>query len=431
MRRITCDICVVGGGSGGIGAAVGAARTGADVLLIERDSWPGGTIVSAWVHNWEPVCGTSELCRRLYKRMSLMPGGADADYSQSLSRLNRDGVRNPPLPFEPWAFVRSVEAEFKESGVRRVLCDTDFRDCRVRSGRIESIVVQTPFETLEISADFFLDSTGDIILARAAGCPFSKGAESASEFGEPSAPESADPSDLNAANWCYRVRPAEPGGLLDGEAISEYPQLCVRRPKFCVTMPNGDLLVNPCGTTRLDPALDAEEYAERVRAARELAYLCWHWDAFVGGKKLQWIGLAPRIGIRESYRLSAEYVTNENDVLAGLNFRHEDIVATCDHPLDDHARGRCRELRSGYGIPFRSLLPRGCENLMIASRGLGVSHIAASSCRLSRTIMTLGEIAGHAAGLCVKRGSQLRDLKIASEPSLLAISLKSSSRNNG
>ena len=113
--------------------------------------------------------------------------------------------------------------------------------------------------------------------------------------------------------------------------------------------------MNPCGTTRLDPALDAEEYAERVRAARELAYLCWHWDAFVGGKKLQWIGLAPRIGIRESYRLSAEYVTNENDVLAGLNFRHEDIVATCDHPLDDHARGRCRELRSGYGIPFRSL----------------------------------------------------------------------------
>ena len=58
MRRITCDICVVGGGSGGIGAAVGAARTGADVLLIERDSWPGGTIVSAWVHNWEQVCGT-------------------------------------------------------------------------------------------------------------------------------------------------------------------------------------------------------------------------------------------------------------------------------------------------------------------------------------------------------------------------------------
>ena len=431
MRRLTCDICVVGGGSGGIGAAVGAARTGADVLLIERDSCPGGTVVSAWVHNWEPVCGTSELCRRLYERMRLMPGGADADYSQSLSRLNAEGIRNPPLPFEPWAFVRSVEAEFAESGVRRVLCDTVFCGCRVHSGRIESIVVQTPFEMLEIEADFFLDSTGDIVLARAAGCSFLKGAESASEFREPSAPNHADSTDLNAANWCYRVRPVESGAAFCGKRLSEYSSECVNRSKFCVTMPNGDLLVNPCGTTLLDPELEAEEYADRVRSAREIAYLCWHWDAFAGGKKLQLAGFAPRIGIRETYRLAAVYVTNENDVIAGLDFQHDDVIATCDHPLDDHAHGRCRELTQGYGISFRSLLSRECGNLLVASRGFGVSHIAASSCRLSRTIMTLGEVAGRAAGICVKRRCLPCDLKISSEPSLLKVSLRNGKGSGG
>ena len=423
MRRVVCDVCVVGGGSGGIGAAVGAARSGADVLLIERDPWPGGTIVSAWVHNWEPVCGTSELCRRLYERMRFMPGGADAVYSNSLSRLNPEGTRNPPLPFEPWAFLRAVEGEFAESGVRRLLCDTVFCDCRVHSGRIESIVVQTPFEMLEIHADFFLDSTGDIVLARAAGCPFCKGAESLTEYGEPSAPGCPDPSALNAANWCYRVRPGEGAGSFCGDRLPDYPSACVDRPKFCVTMPNGDLLVNPCGTTHLDPDEEPEVFADRVRSARELAYLCWHWDVFAAGKKLQLLGFAPRIGIRETYRLAAEYVTNENDVIAGPDFLHDDIVATCDHPLDDHASGKCRELTCGYGISFRSLLPRECENLLVASRGLGVSHIAASSCRLSRTIMTLGEIAGRAAGLCVKRRCQVRDLKISSEPEILKISL--------
>jgi hypothetical protein len=50
-----------------------------------------------------------------------------------------------------------------------------------------------------------------------------------------------------------------------------------------------------------------------------------------------------------------------------------------------------------YGIPFRCLVPRGWENLLVAGRCAGFSHIAASSCRLSRTMMALGEAAGLAA----------------------------------
>lgn len=426
MRRIQCDVCVIGGGSGGIGAAAGAARSGADVLLVERNQLPGGTTVFAWVHNWEPVCGTSELCRRLYGRMSRMPGGADADYESSLARLNSEGKRNPPLPFEPWAFLRAVDAEFAECGVRRILYDAVFFDCQVNSGRIEKIFVRTPFETLEIHADIFIDSTADIAVARAAGCAYRKGADAKSDYGEPSAPEEADPSALNAANWCYRVRPGEVSG---GEEKPEYPSRCVNRGKFCVRMPNGDILVNPCGTTQIDPD-HLPEYTEKINSARELAYLCWHWDAFAGGKNLQLIGLAPQIGIRETYRLEAEYVTNENDIIAGPDFLHDDIVATCDHPMDDHSRGRCIELKQGFGIPFRSLLPRECGNLLVACRGLGVSHIAATSCRLSRTIMTLGEVAGRAAGLCVKRRCLPRDLKISSERSLLEVSLLSKGVGN-
>ena len=97
------QVCVIGGGSGGIGAAVGAALNGSDVVLVEKNHIPGGTVTMSWVHTWEPVCGTSPLCERLWNRMREIPlGASDIDYVLSTKRINSDtGERNPPLPFEP------------------------------------------------------------------------------------------------------------------------------------------------------------------------------------------------------------------------------------------------------------------------------------------------------------------------------------------
>ncbi|HDS74200.1 MAG TPA: FAD-dependent oxidoreductase, partial [Firmicutes bacterium] len=105
---------------------------------------------------------------------------------------------------------------------------------------------------------------------------------------------------------------------------------------------------------------------------------------------------APMLGVRESRRIVGEYVLTQNDIEAGLSQQqHADIVAIADHALDLHAEhGGCRELSEPYGIPFRCLVPKGFHNLLIASRAASFSHIAASSCRLSRTIMQLGQAAG-------------------------------------
>jgi len=65
-----------------------------------------------------------------------------------------------------------------------------------------------------------------------------------------------------------------------------------------------------------------------------------------------------------------------------------------------------------YGVPYRCLLPKGVNNLFIASRAASFSHIAASSCRLSRTMMTLGQAAGNAAGLCVRHGVAPRQVPL-------------------
>ena len=73
--------------------------------------------------------------------------------------------------------------------------------------------------------------------------------------------------------------------------------------------------------------------------------------------------------------------------------------------------GEGGELNAPYGIPYRCLLPCGTSNVLIAGRCASFSSIAASSCRLSRTMMQLGEAAGTAAYLSVTRGIPLRDVQ--------------------
>jgi hypothetical protein len=120
------------------------------------------------------------------------------------------------------------------------------------------------------------------------------------------------------------------------------------------------------------------------------------------GYRRNWI--APALGIRESRRVVGEYVLTEHDLLAGLSGQtHEDIVAIADHAMDTHGpstgRAGCGEVREPYGVPYRCLIPEGFDNLLVACRAASFSSLAASSCRLSRTMMQLGQAAGTAAVL--------------------------------
>ncbi|MBI4979315.1 MAG: FAD-dependent oxidoreductase [Spirochaetes bacterium] len=393
MRTLHCDVCVVGGGSGGIGAALGAAKEGASVILVEKNQILGGTVTMSWVHTWEPVCGTSALCRNIWDRMRNLPlGASDADYELSSRRLQPDGQRNPPLPFEAWAFQKAVDELVTEAGVT-VVTGTSFSACTGEGRRLTGVIAASAFETIEVKAKAFIDATADIVVARAAGCSYTIGAEARSAYDEPHAPGKADPIALNYVNWCYRVRPGSRLPLI--RTHTPFPQEAIRPSRFEVAMPNGDILVNPCGMLVADPS-SPEDFAAAVRRAWELAFEVHRWTVEEGGcTDRSLIGLAPEIGIRETYRLQGAYVLTENDILDG-RMSYPDLVCSCDHPLDLHGYIHL-ELERPYGIPLACLETKEYDNLYVASRGASFSHIAASSCRLSRTIMTLGEAAGAAA----------------------------------
>ena len=73
MNNVHYDLCVVGGGSGGFGAACAAARLGASVLLVEAGPGLGGTSTRAGVNNYEPVAGATGLPQEIYDRLKDIP----------------------------------------------------------------------------------------------------------------------------------------------------------------------------------------------------------------------------------------------------------------------------------------------------------------------------------------------------------------------
>ena len=113
-------------------------------------------------------------------------------------------------------------------------------------------------------------------------------------------------------------------------------------------------------------------------------------------------GSSPFLGVRETHRFVGRYVLKEQDLTAGLAHQeHEDIVALADHSIDFHGARPSREVPNGpYGIPFRCLLPRELDNLLVACRGASFSSIGASSCRLSRTRWSWARPPVPPAALC-------------------------------
>ena len=427
------DLAVIGAGSGGIGAALTAARFGLSVLLIERADMLGGTAVRGGVHVWEPGAGGTGFPFDIYRRLkripdavgvysmgrhmawrSDFPGGEQVidparRYRDSLRRHGPSSMASDEalcreywhgVVFEPEPYVRVVEGMLAETGYCTVLRNTAFAHVRADAGRITSLRLD---DGREVEADAYVDATADGLLCRACGCPTLKGRESRATFDEPDAPERAT-EHVNAVSLIYRVTRTRPPDI---ESLpSGIPAACWWREAFPVTSaaqyPCGDYNMNMLPTMEGDEFLRLE-YRAAYAEARRRVLAHWRHNQTIFPEfqhhRLSWI--APALGVRESYRIVGEYVLTQHDLLAGLSGqRHPDIITIADHPMDVHGRGgRCRHLPHPYGVPYRCLIPRGFVNLLVACRAASFSAIAASSCRLSRTMMQLGQAAGTAAAL--------------------------------
>lgn len=444
MRTERADIIVVGAGSGGFGAALRAGREApsARVVLIEGLSMLGGTSTAGGVNNWEPGVAGFGANRELYARLSRQAGAIgvgrtthfytteepyglseidpDCPYERSLRRSALAKPEWRRVHFEPDRMSDEMAAMLRETGNVEVRLRTRMTAVRTEGCRVTSIVTRSEEDgdECEWSAKLFIDCSGGVHLAKAAGCATAVGEESAGHYGEPSAPDSPAMV-VNGASLIYRV---EPAGQPADEGIPDSPWtddslrwVQSRRPATAITLyPNGDMCMNPL------PVMEgAEFYRLPYREAKEICEnrvrVQWAWlkEQVPRFRSYRFKRSFPLVGIRETDRLVGRDVLAEQDVRAGTRRqrRRDEIIACADHALDTHGHTnrkgpRLGELEQPYGVPYSALLPREYDNLITASRGSSFSHIAASSCRLSRTMMELGEAAGTAAALALDAGSR-------------------------
>jgi len=422
-HELTTDVCVVGAGSGGIGAAVAAARHGARVVLVERQARLGGTGTNAYVSGWEPGPGCS-IAEEIYNRMRKIPGATGVGthhpniskfsmgqwyitvgvpYSASLRRAGVPRDQMSDVPYCPDAFDRVVREMLDETGGVTLLEQTTFFHAETNEDktRVTSVLVEDEQKQVtRILASVFVDCTGCVYLCRSAGCETMLGIDPRARFNEPAAPEKGS-LQLNALSRCYAVRPSDNPHSEPAPA----PPLPFPRCAHVTGHKDGIRVINPLPMLPGRALIDLG-YDECLRRSETIARSHWHWlqqqPEFHGYELLD---IAPMLGIRESYRVVTQYVLRQADLDAGLPKQtHPDIIAVADHPCDIHgAGGHLSAVRTAYGIPYRCLVPDGgWENLLVACRGAGFSKIAASSCRLQRTIIQLGHAAGVAAAMAAQ-----------------------------
>ncbi|MDO4574100.1 MAG: FAD-dependent oxidoreductase [Planctomycetia bacterium] len=417
--EITTEVCVVGGGSGGIGAAIAAGREGAETVLVEKFSTLGGTGGNGLVSNWEggPGC---EIAAELYERMRALGGAGVAPHcSSSMNIPNGFRMVDPNEPYElslvramppkggyrsvpylPEAMDRAAREMMAATGHVTILDDTEFIDAEAdeHKTRVTAIRVRNrkTGEETTIRAQVFIDCTGSVFLCRKLGCETYLGQDPKSRFGEEGAPEEGSDR-MNAVVLGYRIEPrenAKRAEILPGEETG-YPKCA-----YVTGWRDGPRMVNML-TTFQGSEYQKMGYDETVRRGQRVVKNHWAMlQKFAEFQNYELVEIAPLLGIREDYRVKAKYMLRASDIFGGWDAQdHPDRIAVADHPADTHGvGGGLRHVATAYGVPYRCLIPDASyTNLLVACRGSGFSHIAASSCRLQRTMIQLGHAAGTAA----------------------------------
>lgn len=419
------NVLVIGGGSAGVGAAWRAAVCGANVTLVEAGGLLGGTSTLGGVHCWEPGVASANLNRILYSKMRSYPFSAgcgrtlshtnaskmglsglteDLKYEDTLRRCGAKSLAR--VHFEPMALHAAMMETLLSAGVR-IWRGATVIDVLRHGERLVAATIRdcASSESARVSFDCAIDCTGDAAICRMAGVKTGFGEEGREEYNECSAPDVPE-GNVNGVSLIFRAVPSAyssprvsmPEWVKDTGA-GEW----IRRQQphsHVILYPNGDRCYNPC------PLMEGKEYwalkpADRMKECLARVWSLWahYTNECEGHSGWQIREIAPRVGVRESWRAKTVRVLTENDVRAGKI--DGESIALADHVLDIHGAHRVEnwEFKSPYGVPMGSLIVPDVENLFVAGRCAGFSHIAASSCRLSRTMMDLGEAAGAAAAL--------------------------------
>ncbi|SCZ56382.1 FAD-dependent oxidoreductase [Thiohalomonas denitrificans] len=433
----SCDVLVVGGGPAGIGAALGAAATGAHTILVERYGFLGGNATAALVMPFMSYFTEFHRPERLGSHTLLPTDHGPGEpvlagvLRQFVKRLlERGGAVLPSqetgytVPFDPEILKQVAMEMLDEAGVQFLF--HAFASGILGYEQPEGVIFETKSGPVVIHARTVVDCTGDGDIAFNAGAPYETGRDTdglvqpmtlmfrMAEFEKAAFENYArrHPQDWRGVHglWDLVRRATEEGELdLPREDIL-----------FFATPHPREVSVNSTRVTRAVPLFGTDvwdlSYAE-WSARHQMRQIVAFFRHYVPGFEQSYpVQSGTQVGVRESRRILGDYRLTGDDVLSARKF--DDVVARNAYPIDVHnPRGSGTTLTrvppgEAYDIPLRCLLPRDVENLVVAGRCISGSHEAHSSYRVMPVAMSLGQAGGVCAALAALKGVTPRELAV-------------------
>lgn len=347
------DVVVVGGGTAGAPAAIVAAQEGLKTAVVEPQSFLGGIGTGGGIHMYYHGLQTG------------VQHAIDERTSDWTKRVG--GTCNG---FHPEAKKLALQELADAAGVT-CLFRSFFLGVVMDGARVAGVAVEGPGGAGWLEARIVIDSTGDADVAAAAGAPMLFGREG------------------DHAPQPYSLAP---GWIKDGSKV----------------------MFKNFDAGYVDPT-NARDQSRAQREARGLLSL----ERCEAENRLLYV--SPVLGIRESRFLDAEYVITLDDQQKQRRFA--DVIARGKAHYDNHAfdyenesieaklwvgsTGNWRMLMC-HDIPYRCMLPKKVENLLVACRAVGMTHDAHQLLRMQRDMQALGEAAAVAAGVAIRSGTSVR-----------------------
>ena len=359
------DLAVVGAGIAGVSAAVQAARCGKKVVLIEKTVWCGGLATTGLIYIYLPLCdgngrqATGGIAEELLHRsMKYGPGDVNPNW-----RMNRNGSEYERFRnvFSPASMILALDEVLEENGIDLWL-DTVAAGVRIEDGRLAALTVCNKSGIGEISADAFIDATGDAQLFRQCGV-------------------SCHDSNNALAVWAleFRRHEKDPGtfGCGLGDEVFIFPKN------------------SGSGLTGIDGRMVSRYMLDSRRILRE-RYAAQEQDRHDRYPLM----LAGMPQLRRIWSIDAAHILGEDE--AETEF--EDSIGMA---------GDWRKAGPVWEIPYRSLYADdGPENLIAAGRITGAAGDAWEITRVIPTAALTGQAAGMAAASSLDSGTSFRSLDV-------------------
>ena len=396
MRPEQYDVLVVGGGSAGVAAAVGAARMGARAGLIEAAGCLGGAATMRGVLTY---CGLYTLADEPRQAVA---GIAD----EVLAKLRRWGAVTPPVRhrgvfvvFDPEGVKRALDEVCTEAGVEVRLHAFVFRADR-EGGVVTRIHFADHSGEHALEAKAFVDASGDCDLASFAGASTRYGNDGALNLGTLATRFGglSPQADISAEIVTRAIGQAKARGV---SPISKDKSVIARLPI------SGDVVAY-LASEDYDPrdvhSITRAEVAGRVQAWTYLEIL----RGLPGWEHAYLVSTGPQFGTRESRHINSIRQLTWQDVTQGR--RNEDCIALGAWGVEWHDRKSFESSfiyppqRGTYDIPLSCLMSIDTPNLFAAGRTADGDRQAGASLRVMGTAFATGHAAGVAAACYARDG---------------------------